>query len=103
MALMDLPHTLTVERLGASGAYKELYVVRAGTIDCFLQPANPQAAGVAMGDAFTKASRCFVDYTANVKPKDRVTIDGTKYNVSGMVEHRYGSWPHKVLTLEAIT
>ena len=97
-----MPHTLTVERLVANGAIKEAYSARPGSIACFLQPIAPQELGAAVAGEFTKGYRCYVDYESNVKPKDRVTIDGTKYSVSGMTEHRYGSWPHKVLSLEAI-
>jgi hypothetical protein len=102
MAVMNLPHSMTVERLVANGAIKEAYSSRPGTIACFLQPELPVENQAAIGGQMTKSSRCFVDYTANVKPKDRVTIDGKKYNVAGVREHQYGSWPHKVLSLEAI-
>lgn len=98
---MSLPHTMSVERLGASGANKELYTSRPD-VACFLQPDLPTETAAAIGGQFTKPNRCFVDYYANVKVKDRATIDGITYNVSGSREHRYGSWPHKVLTLEAI-
>lgn len=102
MAVMDLPHTMTVERLVSSGAIKEAYTVRPGSIACFLQPVAPQEAGAVVGGQFTKGYRCFIDYDSNVKTKDRVTINGSKYNVSGLTEHQYGTWPHKVLSLEAI-
>lgn len=102
MAGPDLPHTMTVERLTASGTIKEAYVARPGTIKCWLQPALAIDTASGMGGQMTKGSRCFVDYSANVKNKDRITIDGVRYNVSGMTEHQYGDWPHKVLSVEAV-
>lgn len=101
MAIMALPHTMSIERLGTSGANKEAYTSRPD-IKCFLQPAMDADGDTGSGSAFAKASRCFVDYAANVKVKDRVQIDGVKYNVSGETSHQYGSWPHRVLTLQAI-
>jgi SPP1 family predicted phage head-tail adaptor len=94
---------MSVERLATSGtnANKELYTPRPD-VKCFLQPALEVETPNATGSTFTKSSRAFIDYDTNVKPKDRVTINGQKYNVSGMREHQYGTWPHKVVTLEAI-
>ena len=100
MAQMTLPHTMSIERLGTSGANKEVFTSRPD-IRCFLQPNTDAEANSGSADAMSKASRCFVDYAANVKVKDRVTINGVKYNVSGETSHQYGSWPHKVLTLQA--
>jgi len=101
MANMPLPHSLTVERLAAD-AHKETYQAVGSAIPCFLQPANSVEVQAPMGDAFTKSYRCFVDFAANVKVKDRVDIDGQKFNVMGLTQHEYGTWPHKVLALEAI-
>lgn len=100
MAIMTLPHTMSIERLGTTSANKETYTSRPD-IKCFLQPAIDTEGDTGQASTMAKASRCFVDYAANVKVKDRVTIDGVKYNVSGEVSHQYGSWPHRVLTLQA--
>lgn len=103
MPAMDLPHSLTVERLAANGAIKEAYAAVGSAIACFLQPELPTENTAAVGGQMTKSWRCFVAYAADVQPKDRVTIDGDKYNVAGVRKHNYGdSWPHKVLSLEAI-
>lgn len=101
MAHMPLPHTMNIERLGSSGANKEVFTSRP-SISCFLQPAMDAESDTGQGSVFAKGSRCFVEYAANVKVKDRVEIDGKKYNVSGETSHQYGSWPHRVLTLQAI-
>lgn len=102
MAIMDLPHTMSVERLATtSGSHKEQYTPRPD-VACFLQPELPADNAAAMGGQMTKSSRCYVDFNANVKVKDRVAINGKRYNVAGMREHGYGGWPHKVLSLEAI-
>ena len=102
MAHMPLPHTMTVERLAATTSKKEGYQDRPGSIACFLQPAMDAETDTGNGSTFTKANRCFIDYTSDVRTKDRVEIGGQKYNVSGMTEHAYGTWPHKVLTLQSI-
>jgi hypothetical protein len=101
MAVMDLPHTMSVERLSTASAAKEGYTPR-DDVACFLQPAGDAETDTGQAQAFTKPNRCFVDFAANVKVKDRVTISGQRYNVSGMIEHAYGVWPHKVLTLQTI-
>lgn len=92
----NLPHTMTVERLSTSGN-KELYTARPD-VQCFLQPVDDVKAQ-SEGGAFAKARQCFVPFDANVKLKDRVTIDGVKFNVAGERTHQYGSWPHRVLRL----
>lgn len=103
MAKMPLPHTMTVERLdGEADSIRESYEAVAGTIACFKQPELPIDNQAAMGGQMTKSWRCYVDFDADVQDKDRVTIDGDKYNVAGVREHNYGTWPHRVLSLEAI-
>lgn len=101
MAKMPLPHSMTVTRLSASGTNKELYGAVGTAIACWVQPADSEMME-AQGATFSKTFRCFVDYAANVKVKDRVTIGGNVYNVQGERTHQYGTWPHRVLTLELI-
>lgn len=92
---------MSVERLGTSGLNKERYTSRPN-VACFLQPMADADTDTGQGSTFTKAYRAFVDFDSNVKVKDRVQIGDQKYNVSGETTHQYGTWPHRVLTLQAI-
>lgn len=96
---MNLPHTMQVERLGTTTALKETYTSRPD-VACFLQPAAERFGLSTEGQVFSKNARCYVDYAANVKGKDRVTINGKRYTVAGERTHQYGTWPHRVLSLE---
>lgn len=95
---MTLPHTMVVTRLSTSSAHKESYTTRPD-VSCFLQPATETDTQLTEAQPMGKTSKAYVEFTANVKVKDRVTVNGVTYNVSGSREHQYGTFPHKVLIL----
>lgn len=99
---MVLPHSMTVQRLTSVGTVRESYTDRPDPVACFLQPATDANAP---GDAgvISQGSRAYIAFASDVRNKDRVTINGNQYQVSGVVEHPYGqSWPHKVLQLNKL-
>lgn len=96
---MNYPHTATVQRKTKSGTSYTFGSV--GTVLCFLQPIDEESAQ-AFGITFTKGSRCYLPYDADVLTGDRLTVDGTTYGVAGIRKHNYGNLKHQRAVLEEV-
>jgi hypothetical protein len=94
-----LPHSATISRLAVdAGANTQSYQVIADAVPCFLQPMETQESvmvGLAVGQGF----RCYLDISADIKPSDKVVIDGEEFRVNGLNNYNYGYHAHKRASL----
>jgi len=97
---MNFPHTITVKRLVASGTqyiYQDL-----STIKAFVQPLDINSSNV-LNQGFAQSSYAYLPIAADVVQNDRITYDGTLYDVRGVKSYKYGSLTHKKALLEEST